>query len=86
MPLHKLPTFISSFQPSIYHKTIKNERCTQPRPLSLFFAAAVDRCYAFNYCGTQLPSSGYANLAIHLKNKHPGYVADNESQQSRQAG
>ncbi|ETP12533.1 hypothetical protein F441_12145 [Phytophthora nicotianae CJ01A1] len=34
----------------------------------------------------QIPSSGYANMISHLKDKHPGYVEDYKSHQSRQAG
>ncbi|GMF52631.1 unnamed protein product [Phytophthora fragariaefolia] len=54
-----------------------------------FFAADSDHYYVCNYCGTrrkQLPSSGYANLMSHLKDKHPDYGLEFKLHQSRQAG
>ncbi|ETO79092.1 hypothetical protein F444_06132 [Phytophthora nicotianae P1976] len=54
-----------------------------------FFAVDTDHYFVCNYCSArrkQLPSSGYANMISHLKDKHPGYVEDYTSHQSRQAG
>ncbi|ETP12539.1 hypothetical protein F441_12114, partial [Phytophthora nicotianae CJ01A1] len=54
-----------------------------------FYVADAEHYFTCNYCGTrrkQLPSSGYANLVGHLKDKHPGYVADYDAHQRRQAG
>ncbi|ETN05938.1 hypothetical protein PPTG_13790 [Phytophthora nicotianae INRA-310] len=54
-----------------------------------FFAADTDRYFVCNYCSArhkQIPSSGYANMISHFKDKHPGYVEDYKSHQSRQAG
>ncbi|EGZ17936.1 hypothetical protein PHYSODRAFT_331847 [Phytophthora sojae] len=54
-----------------------------------FYAATTDHYYACNYCGTrrqQLPSSGYANLLSHLKDKYPNYVEDYAAHQLSQAG
>ncbi|EGZ30695.1 hypothetical protein PHYSODRAFT_471825 [Phytophthora sojae] len=54
-----------------------------------FYAATTDHYYACNYCGTrrkQLPSSGYANLLSHLKDKPPNYVEDFVAHQLSQAG
>ncbi|GMF66692.1 unnamed protein product [Phytophthora fragariaefolia] len=54
-----------------------------------FYVEASDHYFACNYCGTrrkQLPSSGYANLINHLKDKHPNYVDAYNAHQRRQAG
>ncbi|KAI9984634.1 hypothetical protein PInf_005995 [Phytophthora infestans] len=54
-----------------------------------FYVADAEHFFTCNYCGTQrkqLPSSGYANLVGHLKDKHPGYHADYDAHQRRQAG